>query len=154
MHACRRPWTVETPFAVGGFVTTYANNFSFATVRGSGHMVPLYKPQAALELITRFVNDQPLQHYIGPYPSFQYVGAVWVCWVFFFVFSPSAHFFLSLMAEKHRATRSEEPTQPAAGGAVEISRDRQVRVLQQEVVSLQAEITRLRALLALCTPTQ
>ena len=35
-----RPWTTDGKEYVGGFVTTYQKRFHFATVRGSGHMVP------------------------------------------------------------------------------------------------------------------
>jgi len=35
-----RPWTIDGEQYVGGFVTTYQTRFQFATVRGSGHMVP------------------------------------------------------------------------------------------------------------------
>ena len=48
-------WAVngeEGPY-VGGYRIKYANNFTFATVRGAGHMVPETRPEAALTL---FVN--------------------------------------------------------------------------------------------------
>ena len=48
-------WAVngeEGPY-VGGYRTKYANNFTFATVRGAGHMVPETRAEAAL---TMFVN--------------------------------------------------------------------------------------------------
>ncbi len=70
-----RPWALHDNEAeVGGFVTTYAHNFSFATVRGAGHMVPLYRPESAHEMIARFVHNLPLRHYHGPFPSFQCAG--------------------------------------------------------------------------------
>ena len=34
-----RPWSVDGKYLNGGHVTRYANNFTFATVRGAGHMV-------------------------------------------------------------------------------------------------------------------
>ena len=43
-----------------GYATTWvgegANNFTFATVKGSGHMVPQYKAKQALALFTSFIN--------------------------------------------------------------------------------------------------
>ncbi len=66
-----RPWALKDSLEVGGYVTAYAHNFSFATVRGAGHMVPLYRPQAAHEMITRFVHGEALRHYHGSFPSFQ-----------------------------------------------------------------------------------
>ena len=32
---------------MGGYVTRYVNDFDFVTIRGAGHMVPEYKPEAA-----------------------------------------------------------------------------------------------------------
>ncbi len=49
-----RPWTLDGQQRMGGYVTRYAGNFDFLTIRGSGHMVPQYKPPAALEMITRW----------------------------------------------------------------------------------------------------
>ena len=34
-------------------------NFKFVTIQGSGHMVPTYKPDFALSMITKFLNDVP-----------------------------------------------------------------------------------------------
>lgn len=51
-------WSVtgeEGPY-VGGYVIQYANNFTFATVRGAGHMVPETRPEAALDLFTRHIT--------------------------------------------------------------------------------------------------
>lgn len=68
-----RPWTYGDDYQLmGGFVTTYEHNFAYVTFRGSGHMVPWYRPQAALELITRFVRNEELDHYHGPYPAPQH----------------------------------------------------------------------------------
>jgi len=52
-----RPWIVNNQ--VAGYVTTY-KQLTYATIKGSGHMVPQYKPQQALAFFTRFLNDQPL----------------------------------------------------------------------------------------------
>jgi cathepsin A (carboxypeptidase C) len=40
----------------GGHVINYANNLSFATVHGSGHMVPQFRPQAAERLLNRLLS--------------------------------------------------------------------------------------------------
>lgn len=42
-----RPWTTDGQMRMGGFVTRYEHNFDFLTIRGSGHMVPQFKPEAA-----------------------------------------------------------------------------------------------------------
>lgn len=51
-------WTVqgqESTF-VGGYITRYANNFTFATVRGAGHMSPEVRPEAALHMYKGFIT--------------------------------------------------------------------------------------------------
>ena len=51
-------WAVngeEGPY-VGGYRIKYANNFTFATVRGAGHMVPETRPEAALTLFLNHIN--------------------------------------------------------------------------------------------------
>jgi len=52
-----RPWFVNNQ--VAGYVTTY-KGLTYATVKGSGHMVPQYRPPQALAFFTRFLNGQPL----------------------------------------------------------------------------------------------
>eukprot|EP00054_Salpingoeca_dolichothecata_P026112 m.185532 g.185532 ORF g.185532 m.185532 type:complete len:447 (-) comp25565_c0_seq1:220-1560(-) len=53
-----RPWMVDQQ--VAGYVTQYAaNNFTFLTVKGAGHMVPQYKPVQALEFFKRFLAGGP-----------------------------------------------------------------------------------------------
>ncbi|KAG7628744.1 Peptidase S10 serine carboxypeptidase [Arabidopsis thaliana x Arabidopsis arenosa] len=52
------PWFSEGQ--VGGFTEEYRGNFRFATVRGAGHEVPLYKPKAALTLFKHFILNSPL----------------------------------------------------------------------------------------------
>ena len=36
---------------MGGYATRYANDFDFLTIRGAGHMVPEYKPEAAFVMM-------------------------------------------------------------------------------------------------------
>jgi len=45
---------------VAGFVTDYKEGLSFATIRGAGHMVPQYRPQAAITMFSKFLAGQPL----------------------------------------------------------------------------------------------
>lgn len=45
---------------VGGYTEEYRGNFRFATVRGAGHEVPLYKPKPALTLFKQFILNSPL----------------------------------------------------------------------------------------------
>jgi len=53
-----RPWLVNQQ--VAGYVTVYAaNSFTFLTVKGAGHMVPQYQPEAALNMITRWIGGTP-----------------------------------------------------------------------------------------------
>lgn len=43
---------------MGGYVTRYENdNFDFLTIRGSGHMVPQFKPAAALVFLQSFIGN-------------------------------------------------------------------------------------------------
>lgn len=62
-----RAWTVDGRKHVGGHMMEWADGaFTWARVRGSGHMVPEYKPLAALTLITSFVNGKQLPRYHAP----------------------------------------------------------------------------------------
>uniref|UniRef100_A0A453L017 Uncharacterized protein n=1 Tax=Aegilops tauschii subsp. strangulata TaxID=200361 RepID=A0A453L017_AEGTS len=40
----------------GGFVQGYTGGLVFATVRAAGHAVPSYQPEAALVLVSSFLN--------------------------------------------------------------------------------------------------
>ncbi|KAL5739206.1 hypothetical protein ACOSP7_028127 [Xanthoceras sorbifolium] len=51
------PWYVKKQ--VGGWTEVY-EGLTFATVRGAGHEVPLFKPKAALQLFKSFLRGQPL----------------------------------------------------------------------------------------------
>ena len=58
--------TVDAGSQFGGNIVDYEHNLSFATVHGSGHMVPTYRPQAGLKLIQHIVEDTP---FAPPVPS-------------------------------------------------------------------------------------
>jgi len=45
---------------VAGFVTDYQGGFTFATIKGSGHMVPQYAPQPSFVFFQRFLTGNPL----------------------------------------------------------------------------------------------
>ncbi|XP_061365899.1 serine carboxypeptidase-like 25 isoform X2 [Gastrolobium bilobum] len=51
------PWYVKNQ--VGGWTEVY-EGLTFATVRGAGHEVPLFKPRAALQLFKSFLAGKPL----------------------------------------------------------------------------------------------
>ena len=54
-----RAWEVNNQ--VAGYVTSYGGgSFSFATVKGAGHMVPQFQPVNAVEMFRRFINEEPL----------------------------------------------------------------------------------------------
>ena len=52
------PWMVDGQ--VGGYATIYKTprNFTWATVRGAGHMAPLYQPLRVFDLFHKFLNGQ------------------------------------------------------------------------------------------------
>jgi hypothetical protein len=55
-----RAWTLSTASnIVGGYVTQWVNgSLTYVTVRGSGHMVPEYKPVSAMVLASTFVSER------------------------------------------------------------------------------------------------
>ena len=61
-----RPWTLDGKQRMGGYVVTYPGDFSYLTIRGSGHMVPEYKPAASLAFIEAFVKGEPFKRYVKP----------------------------------------------------------------------------------------
>jgi len=56
-----RQWFMDTDFGsqVAGFVTEY-QGLTFATIKGAGHMVPQYAPEAAFYMFKRFISGNPL----------------------------------------------------------------------------------------------
>jgi serine carboxypeptidase-like clade 1 len=60
-----RPWTMDACQAMGGYVTEYEGEFSFATIRGSGHMVPQYKAPQAFTLISNFVQNKKFAPFVA-----------------------------------------------------------------------------------------
>ena len=45
---------------VAGYVEVREGGFTFATVHGSGHMAPQFKPQQTYHAIFNFINNVPL----------------------------------------------------------------------------------------------
>ncbi|TVU48108.1 hypothetical protein EJB05_07731 [Eragrostis curvula] len=62
-----RPWTADASGQVAGYVVEY-KGLMFATVRGSGHMVPIDQPERGLVLFSSFIKGQPLPK-APPMPS-------------------------------------------------------------------------------------
>lgn len=58
-----RPWTLDGKKEVVGYTMRYEGNYAYATIRGSGHMVPTMKPKAAFELIKQWLAEKPLKSY-------------------------------------------------------------------------------------------
>lgn len=62
-----RPWTLDGRQRVGGYVIEWAHGaFKYLTIRGSGHMVPEYKPAASLVMIQNFLSGTDYPHYVKP----------------------------------------------------------------------------------------
>ncbi|CAJ1949339.1 unnamed protein product [Sphenostylis stenocarpa] len=53
-----RPWLLEDQ--VAGYTRTYSNQMTFATVKGSGHTAPEYKPDEGYAMFTRWIANKPL----------------------------------------------------------------------------------------------
>ena len=53
----------------GGSVVDYEHALSFVTVHGAGHMVPQFRPRAALHMLTKVLEDKPLAPPLTPGPS-------------------------------------------------------------------------------------
>ncbi|VFQ84859.1 unnamed protein product [Cuscuta campestris] len=53
-----RPWIVEGQ--VAGYTTTYANQMTFATVKGGGHTAPEFRPSECFEMFKRWIFNKQL----------------------------------------------------------------------------------------------
>lgn len=53
-----RPWYLDAQ--VAGYTRGYAHGLTFATIAGSGHTVPEYKPAQALAFFSRWLAGEPL----------------------------------------------------------------------------------------------
>lgn len=53
-----RPWIVQNK--VAGYTRTYANNMTFATVQGAGHVAMANRPKECLFMYSRWVSYEPL----------------------------------------------------------------------------------------------
>ncbi|GAU23680.1 hypothetical protein TSUD_304550 [Trifolium subterraneum] len=45
---------------VAGYMRTYSNRMTFATVKGGGHTAPEYKPEECLVMFSRWISNKPL----------------------------------------------------------------------------------------------
>eukprot|EP00403_Amphidinium_massartii_P010278 CAMPEP_0178418538 /NCGR_PEP_ID=MMETSP0689_2-20121128/25139_1 /TAXON_ID=160604 /ORGANISM="Amphidinium massartii, Strain CS-259" /LENGTH=495 /DNA_ID=CAMNT_0020039933 /DNA_START=99 /DNA_END=1587 /DNA_ORIENTATION=- len=63
-----RPWTRDGKIKMGGSITRYqsAGAFDFLTIRGSGHMVPEYKPEAAHIMLQSYLKNEDYPRYTPP----------------------------------------------------------------------------------------
>lgn len=51
---------------VSGYAQIYEKNFTFATVRAAGHLVPADQPKRSLALFRSFLKGEPLQAFVYP----------------------------------------------------------------------------------------
>jgi len=58
-----RPWTIDGKKRMGGYVIEYEGDFSYLTIRGSGHMVPEYKPEASFSFISNWLDNKDFPKY-------------------------------------------------------------------------------------------
>jgi len=60
-----RPWTLDACRRMGGYVTRYEDDrFDYLTIRGSGHMVPQFKPAPAYEFLRAWLKDEDYKPYV------------------------------------------------------------------------------------------
>jgi len=57
------PWTLDGKIQMAGYVTEWAKKFHYLTIRGSGHMVPEYKPKAAYTFFSKWLNNEEFPPY-------------------------------------------------------------------------------------------
>ena len=61
-----RAWTIDGCRRMGGYVTRYeGSRFDYLTIRGSGHMVPEFKPAAAFELLRAWLKGEDYRPYVA-----------------------------------------------------------------------------------------
>ncbi|KAK1644353.1 hypothetical protein QYE76_062158 [Lolium multiflorum] len=53
-----RAWHLDGQAA--GFTIAYANNLTFATIKGGGHTAPEYQPEECFAMAQRWLNNEPL----------------------------------------------------------------------------------------------
>jgi len=58
-----RPWTVDGCRRMGGYVQRYEGSFDFLTIRGAGHMVPTYKPDATFAFLKAWIQNEEYPHF-------------------------------------------------------------------------------------------
>lgn len=61
-----RPWTLDGKQQMGGYVVKYPGDFHYLTIRGSGHMVPEYKPASSLAFLKAFLKNEDFPRYVAP----------------------------------------------------------------------------------------
>jgi len=64
-----RPWTQDGRMHMGGYVTRFMGDLDFLTIRGAGHLVPRFKPAAALAFLRSWLAGED-------YPYLQRKGLV------------------------------------------------------------------------------
>ena len=60
-----RPWTTDGCQNMAGYTTHYRGDLQYTTIRGSGHMVPTYKPEAAATLMRAWLVGADLPEFDG-----------------------------------------------------------------------------------------
>eukprot|EP00913_Durusdinium_trenchii_P026708 g25057.t1 len=78
-----RPWTRDGKMKMGGYATRYEHDFDFLTIRGAGHMVPEFKPEAAFVMMSSFLSGQDYPPYNPPKDKVrrQRTGSLKIPWV-------------------------------------------------------------------------
>jgi len=59
-----RPWTTDSCRRMGGYVTRYEGSLDFLTIRGAGHMVPTYKPEATFSFLEAWIHNQDYPKFV------------------------------------------------------------------------------------------
>jgi len=59
-----RAWTIDGCRRMGGYVTRYAERLDYLTIRGAGHMVPEFKPEAAYAFLEAWLAGDEYKPYV------------------------------------------------------------------------------------------